>query len=162
MSEPCTPAELSLSVCICVYNGAGRIGAVLEALGAQTNHGPQWEVLVIDNASTDGTSAVVSAAFAAHLSARGRLLRQEQNGLMRAREMAAQEARGEVIVFVDDDNIPAPDYVERALDIMKSHPEAGVVGGRVEADWVGEPTPLGVAVAGAGILAVQRARLRGA
>ena len=99
----------SISVCICTCNGAERVGLVLEALAAQTDRSAGWEVLVVDNASRDDTGAVVQAAFAAHLPGRGRLVREERPGLMHARRRATDEARGATIVFLDDDNIPAPD-----------------------------------------------------
>jgi glycosyltransferase involved in cell wall biosynthesis len=137
----------SISVCICTYNGAERVGLVLEALAAQTDRSSAWEVLVIDNASRDGTGGVVLAAFAAHLPERGRIVREERPGLMHARRRATDEARGGTIVFLDDDNIPAPDYIERLRDILRQHPRVGVMGGRVEAEWLGEPTALGKAVA---------------
>jgi glycosyltransferase involved in cell wall biosynthesis len=136
-----------ISVCICTFNGADRIGLVLEALGRQTDQSSGWDVLVVDNASRDDTDGAVRAAFAAHLPQRGRLVREEQAGLMHARRKATQEARGEMVVFLDDDNIPAPDYIERLGEILLAHPRAGVLGGRVEAEWLGEPTPLGRAVA---------------
>jgi glycosyltransferase involved in cell wall biosynthesis len=142
-----SPPEILLSVCICTFNGAGRIGAVLAALGAQTSTSSDWEVLVIDNASTDGTAAVVEIEFQQRLPGRGRLVREEQPGLMHARKRATREALGSVLLFVDDDNLPAPDYVERALEVMARCPQAGVVGGRVEPEWLGQPTPLGLAVA---------------
>ena len=141
-------AHLPLSVCLCTYNGAGRVGEVLAALGGQNAPGADWEVVVVDNASTDDTTRVVEEGLARHVPGRGRCVRELQPGLMQARRRATAEARGRVILFVDDDNIPAPDYVAQALAIMARHPEAGVVGGRVEADWLGEPTPLGRAVAG--------------
>lgn len=136
-----------LSVCICTYNGALRIGEVLAALGAQQAPPDAWETIVIDNASTDDTPVIVDAALQQHLPGRSRCVRELKPGLMHARRRATAEARGAAIAFLDDDNIPAPDYISRALDVLRRHPEAGVIGGRVYADWVGEPSPLGRAVA---------------
>ena len=132
MAEPAPPTDLALSICICTYNGAARIGAVLEALSRQTRTHADWEVLVVDNASKDDTPAVVEAGFARHVPGRGRLVR---------------EARGALIAYLDDDNLPAPDFVERALEIMARHPEAGIIGGRVLPEWQGTPSPIGLLVA---------------
>ena len=137
----------ALTVCLCTYNGARRIGEVLEALGRQTRAAPDWEVLVIDNNSTDDTAAVVAAGLAAHLPGRGRIVRETQPGVTRARHRGAVEARGALLAYLDDDNVPAPDYVENALARMARHPEAGLMGGKVLADWIGTPTPLGARVA---------------
>lgn len=139
--------ELDVSVCICTYNGANRISEVLAALAAQTDASPRWEVVVIDNASTDNTSDVVRACFARGLQSRGRLLHEAQPGQMFARRAAARAARGEFVAFLDDDNVPASDYIERLRAFLPRHPRLGIVGGRVRASWIGEPTPIGRAVA---------------
>ncbi len=139
--------KIAVSVCICTFNGAERIGLVLEALGRQTAQSGDWEVIVVDNASRDETPTVVANAIAQYLPNRGRCVREDRAGLMHARRTASREARGDFIAFLDDDNVPATDYVERLLSILQRHPSVGVLGGRVWADWVGEPTELGKAVA---------------
>lgn len=139
--------RLHVSVCICTHNGAERIGLVLEALGGQTERSPRWEVVVVDNASKDGTAAVVAKSLSTCLPGRSRCVAEPQPGLMYARRTAVNEARGEFIAFLDDDNIPAPDYLERLLDLLVKQPRVGIFGGRVWPEWVGEAEPLGKAVA---------------
>jgi glycosyltransferase involved in cell wall biosynthesis len=136
-----------VSVCICTYNGAARIGDVLDALDRQTDTTPRWEIVVIDNASTDETATFVRRRFAARQDGRGRLLYEAQPGQMFARRAAAHAARGCFIAFLDDDNILAPNYIERLLDVLPRYPRLGIVGGRVRPAWVGEPTPIGRAIA---------------
>lgn len=139
--------DLRVSVCICAFNAADRIGLVLEALGAQTDQTARWDVVIVDNASRDGTAEVVEKAIAEYLPTRARCVSEPQPGLMYARRAATNEARGEFIAFLDDDNIPAADYLERLLEVLLLHPHAGILGGRVWPEWVGEPEPLGKAVA---------------
>lgn len=139
--------ELRVSVCICAFNAADRIGLVLEALGAQTDCTARWDVVVVDNASRDETAEVVAKGIAEFVPGRARCVLEPQPGLMYARRAATNEARGEFIAFLDDDNIPAPDYIERLLDVLCAHPHVGMFGGRVWPEWVGEPEPLGKAVA---------------
>lgn len=136
-----------LSVCICTFNGAARISEVLAALADQTEHGPDWEVLVVDNASTDATVDVVREAQGHFSAGRLRLVTEPQAGLMYARLRATREATAPFIAFLDDDNVPEKNYIEAVLVVLRSQPGAGVIGGKVTADWVGEPTPLGRAVA---------------
>lgn len=136
-----------LTVGICTYNGAERIGWVLEALGQQSRRANDWDVVVVDNASTDDTAAVVDNAMQLHLPGRGRRVLESQPGVMFARRRATLEARGELIAYLDDDNIPAPDYVENAIAVMRHYPETGIAGGKVLAQWLGAPTPLGEAAA---------------
>jgi glycosyltransferase involved in cell wall biosynthesis len=135
-----------VSICICTHNGAGRIRPVLEALAQQTAPAGSFEIVVIDNAGTDDTASVVGAFLAEHFGAAGRVIPEPQPGLSFARRRAVAEARGAIVCFLDDDNVAAPDYVEQAMAAFERHPRAGVVGGKVAADWQNEPTPLAVAV----------------
>jgi glycosyltransferase involved in cell wall biosynthesis len=136
-----------VSVAICTFNGASRIESVLAALACQTLDAGDWEVLVVDNASTDGTAAVAIRSIREHLGGRGRVVHEERPGLSFARARAAQESQGEILCFLDDDNIPAPNWVEMAVQAFAARPRAGVVGGKVLARWETKPTPLAEAVA---------------
>ncbi len=138
---------LEASVCICTFNGAQRIPLVLEALAAQDCPREDWEVLVIDNASTDGTGGVANRFIKEKLGGCGRVVREEQAGLSSARARAVREARGEIICFLDDDNIPAPDFVATVIQAFSERPQAGVIGGKVLPRWEVKPTPLAEAVA---------------
>ena len=148
---PEMPAEetraCKASVCICTYNGAQRIGAALEALVIQTQPKESWEVLVIDNASTDDTGEVADRFIKEKLGGCGRVAREEQPGLSYARARAAREAQGEIICFLDDDNIPAPGFVSAAIQAFAERPKAGVMGGKVLPRWEANPTPLAKTVA---------------
>ena len=140
--------SLAASVCICTYNGAGRIGDVLEALEAQTLPKELWEVVVIDNASTDRTGAVARRFFQESPFFHGRVLREEVPGQSSARRRAALESKGEILCFLDDDNIPAPDFVAAAVQAFAARPSVGALGGKVVPVWAKPPTPLALAVQG--------------
>ena len=98
-----------------------------------------WEVLVIDNASTDDTAAVAVANWPEQAPAALRVIDEPQAGLGHARVRAIREARHELISFLDDDNWAAPDWLERVESIFALHPEVGVCGGRSEAVTEIEP-----------------------
>ena len=138
---------MKASVCICTYNGASRVGLVIEALLAQTEPFDHWEVLVIDNASTDGTAGQASRWFQEKLNGRGRLVREDRPGLSFARARAAREAIGQIIVFLDDDNVPAPNFVANVIQAFAEFPRAGVIGGKFLPCWEVKPTALAEAVA---------------
>ena len=72
---------LAASVIICTYNGAARIAMVIEALALQTQASETWELLVIDNASTDDTGAVTERSLQEKLAGHGRVVREERPGL---------------------------------------------------------------------------------
>jgi glycosyltransferase involved in cell wall biosynthesis len=138
--------SLPATVAICTFNGAKRIEAVLAALVRQTVDVNDWEVVVIDNASTDCTGAIADRLIREKLGGRGRVVREEQPGLSFARARAAREARGEIICFLDDDNIPAPDFVKNTILAFQEHPQAGALGGKVLPVWESTPSALALAV----------------
>jgi len=140
---------LRATVAVCTYNGAERLPRVLAALERQTFLTESWEVVVVDNASTDETVSVVEGWLGrSDCRMSGRVVTEGNQGLSFARERAAREARGEVVCFVDDDNVPSPDWLELAVGAFARRVNAGVIGGKVEACWEAAPTPLAEAVAG--------------
>lgn len=121
-----------LTVAICAHNAETRIPMVLESLAAaRAETDFVWELLVVDNASTDRTSAIAEALCAKHRLPL-RLLQEPEAGLANARRTAACAARAEILCFLDDDNIVAPDYLKSALAFMHEHPGAGLAGALVE------------------------------
>jgi GT2 family glycosyltransferase len=136
---------LDLTVAICTHNNAPLLARTIERLEAQRADGVAWEVLVVDNACTDGTGEVLRAA-----AARGRIpmLRvhlEERLGLLHARRAAFFEARADLIAFVDDDCLLDADWVGALARFARAHPAAGAIGGRVEVLWELEPSPIVVA-----------------
>jgi glycosyltransferase involved in cell wall biosynthesis len=139
--------SLAASVCICTFNGAARVGDVLAALARQTVNQNAWELLVIDNASTDGTGDFVARFIQEKVGGLGRVVREEHPGTSFARARAAREARAEIICFLDDDNIPAPNFIAAVIQAFAERPKAGVIGGKVLPRWETKPTPLAEIVA---------------
>ena len=122
-----------LTVVICTYNGAARLPHVLEPLRSQVS--PErfdWELLVIDNNSSDCTAAVV-AQYQDNWpsSVPLRYAFEAEQGLAFARRRAIKTARGELLGFLDDDNLPAEDWVRSVWLFGQAHPEAGAYGSRV-------------------------------
>src|SRR6185437_8424396 len=104
-----------ISVIICCYNSATRLPETLKHLAAQ--HCPElnWELLIIDNASSDATSAEAPALWMQFGSTVPmRVIPEPTAGLSHARNKGVAEARHELILFCDDDNHFAPDYLHRA------------------------------------------------
>lgn len=114
-----------VSVIIPVWNGADRIAATLDALAAQTAAADLFEVIVVDNGSTDGTSDIVRGyAFV-------QLLHEPAPGSYRARNTALAQARGTYVLFTDGDCVPAPDWVEQAIAATKRDQGVGIWAGQV-------------------------------
>jgi GT2 family glycosyltransferase len=93
-----------ISVVVCTHNGASTLRACLAALEKQSH--PGYEVIVIDDGSTDTTAEIARAFPRVHYE------RQEHAGLGAARNRGAQLARGEVIAYTDDDCIPDEDWLK--------------------------------------------------
>jgi glycosyltransferase involved in cell wall biosynthesis len=125
--------SVDFSVAICTYNGGQRISPVLNRLMQQVKtEFLNWEILIIDNNSTDDTPSVVFH-YQAQLSSGFllRYIREKNQGLAFARNRAVLEAKGELIGFIDDDNLPALDWVAKAYQFGTKHHHVGAYGGRV-------------------------------
>ena len=111
------------SVIICCHNGATRLPKTLAHLMVQEPPMVPWEVLLIDNASTD-RSAAASSCWQ-NGSAPLRVIDESRPGVRYARERGLAEAKYEFLGFVDDDNWVARDWVRAAYDIISSDPMSG-------------------------------------
>lgn len=99
------------SVVIPVYNGAKTVAACLDGLAAQSAAPGSFEIVVVDDGSTDATAAAVRAWIARHPEHSARLARQPNAGQSAARNHGARLARGAVLLFTDADCVPAPGWV---------------------------------------------------
>jgi glycosyltransferase involved in cell wall biosynthesis len=117
------------SVVICTFNGAARIERVLVAL-AELNSGTAHEIILVDNRSTDGVATVAPAIWKqiGQQIVDFRVIVEPTPGLSAARRAGARAATREVVVFCDDDNLLAPDYLEVAASIMADE-TIGAAGG---------------------------------
>jgi len=115
-----------ISVVIPVWNSPMPIAKCLAAIGAQTYPSERYEVLVVDNGSTDDTASVVrSFPFVT-------LLSEPIASSYRARNLGLKAARGEYVAFTDADCIPDPDWLSAAAQAAQRYPGAGVLAGRIE------------------------------
>ncbi|QYY36320.1 glycosyltransferase [Ruficoccus sp. ZRK36] len=119
-----------ISVVICCYNSSERLPATLRHLQAQQDaDGIAWEVIVVDNASTDNTAAVAESIWSEKSITPLRIVHEPQAGLSYARARGAAAARYDIIALVDDDNWTPPHWLTTVEQIFRQHPEVGVVGG---------------------------------
>jgi glycosyltransferase involved in cell wall biosynthesis len=132
---------MDITVAICTYNGAEDVPEVLDHLHDQEGVDPiQWEVLVIDNNSTDSTASVVRQYQENwEREAPLRYAFEGRQGKSHAMERAVEEARGRWIAFLDDDNLPAPDWVAAAHRFAQAHPQAGAFGGQIHGQFETDP-----------------------
>ncbi|CAN5658230.1 N/A [soil metagenome] len=118
-----------VTVAICCHNSAARLPETLRHLQAQQNAGLlAWEVLVINNASSDTTPQAARSTWPASMATPLRIVDEPKAGLSQARIRAFREARYEVISFIDDDNWVPPNWVEQIDEFFRTHPEITALG----------------------------------
>jgi glycosyltransferase involved in cell wall biosynthesis len=120
-----------ITVALCTHNHADRLTRTLGDLGQLKSPASAWELLVIDNASTDTTPALLAASDWRPAGMEIRIVREEKLGLSNARNRALQEARGEYILFMDDDETPDPSWLTAHEQAMHEH-QPDALGGRIE------------------------------
>jgi len=120
-----------VSVIVCCYNSASRITATLQHLAAQVTNNINCEIIIVDNASTDNTQQTVKGVWAknAHTEIDLLIVNQPTPGLSFAREKGIAQARYNYMVFCDDDNWLATDYISTVFNLFNNHPKAAILGG---------------------------------
>lgn len=134
---------INFTVVVCTYNGAIRLFYVLDKLISQVipDHW-FWEIIVVDNNSTDQTASLVKQYQSQYSSIVPIYYTFEpQQGIAFARKRGIKLAKGEVIGFLDDDNIPSQTWVIDAYNFAQSHPHAGAYGSHIEAQYEINPPP---------------------
>ena len=105
-----------VSVITPMYNAEKLIAKTIESVQAQTYQ--NWEMVIVDDVSTDGGSKIVGEY--AQADSRIRYLRHESNqGVSKTRNTALQNARGQYVAFLDSDDLWKPDKLEKQLAFMK-------------------------------------------
>lgn len=130
-------ARLDVSVVICTHNRVETLGTAIESVMRQARSSGPFEVLVIDNASSDGTATRVAELDAPNL----RYIFEPRLGLCHARNRGWREAKGQYVAYLDDDAVAEPGWLRAVSDAFDRTPRPGVVGGRVEPIWEEAPPP---------------------
>ena len=132
----------AVSVAVCTLNGRNRVGMVLDRLAAQDIC--NFELILIDNNSTDGTSDYFEQHPATTIlrerGIRARVFREPRQGLLHARLRGMAEAQGPIVCFLDDDNLPSSDYLAQGLEFFRRHP-VSLACSRVSPAWATVPPP---------------------
>ncbi|NJK99012.1 MAG: glycosyltransferase family 2 protein [Spirulinaceae cyanobacterium RM2_2_10] len=126
-----------LTIAIPTFNGAARLPRLLACLRAQVDTDKlNWEIIIVDNNSTDNTADVIReyqqdwpTDVPLHYSFEPR------QGAAFARIRAVEEARGQLVGFLDDDNLPNERWVAAACDFADQHPQAGAIGSQIHPEY---------------------------
>jgi glycosyltransferase involved in cell wall biosynthesis len=135
-----TPNPILITVALCTHNHADRLQRTLDDLGRLDSPTRPWEIVVVDNGCTDGTPQMLAEPSWRPAGVPVRVVREMQLGLSNARNRALKEARGEYLLFVDDDETPDPQWLVACEREMLAHaPDA--LGGRIEVLFEGGDRP---------------------
>lgn len=129
---------MKLSVVLCTYNPRlDYLHRVMDGLNNQTLPKSEWELILVDNNSNNGFRAQIDLSWHPN----GQIIEEPKPGLTPARITGVRNAKAEVIVCVDDDNVLRNDYLENSLAFMQAHPEVGAVGGKSIPNFETQPPP---------------------
>ena len=143
-TEPGNGAECPPVVSVVTIFHNAPVGFFEEAIAsvlAQTEQ--RWELLLVDDGSTDQSPDVARRAVAANPE-RMRLLTHpdgSNRGMSASRNLGIQAARGEFVAFLDADDIYLPEKLERQIEVLRDHPDVGIVFGPTLHwwSWTGDP-----------------------
>ena len=119
-----------ISVIICTYNRERYIAQALERVSK--TECADYEILVVNNNSTDSSEAKIQAFMEANPAVPVRYFVETKQGLSNARNRGMAESRGDVFVFLDDDSLVQGDYLRTLDEYLTMNPQADAFGGRIE------------------------------
>jgi glucosyl-dolichyl phosphate glucuronosyltransferase len=129
MEKPITGEPLDVSIIVCTRNRAQSLRRMLESASKlQIPDGVLWELVVVDNGSSDATRDVV-IGFVDRLPVCH--VHEAEAGLSNARNRGVAEARGALILWTDDDVMVDPGWLAAYVEAAQRYPEAAFFGGRI-------------------------------
>ncbi|MEO1390547.1 MAG: glycosyltransferase family A protein [Cyanobacteria bacterium J06634_6] len=119
-----------LTLLICTFNGSRTIQQALESIANQSDVSKEkFEILVVDNASTDDTFRLATESIQ-QLDLSGRVIKEPKVGKINAFLTGVEAAEGELISIIDDDNFIEPGFIHYTLEIFDRYPQVGMTGSR--------------------------------
>lgn len=121
-----------LTVIICTYNRAKYIGGLLESVAANDLAKSAYEIVLVDNNCTDNTREICEAFATKHKDVNFRYVVEPEQGLSAARNKGIKEAKGDILVYIDDDALVDTDYLRTYAEWFAEHSETKACGGPIE------------------------------
>src|SRR5690349_2419425 len=127
-----------ISVVITTYNRANMLPATLEGLFAQEEGAVRYEIVIVDNNSTDNTREVVES-FRARGNSVLRYVFEPRQGVSQGRNAGVAAAQADIIAFTDDDVAPAPGWIAQIKRSFAEHKDVDFIGGKILPEWQSPP-----------------------
>ncbi|MES1222041.1 MAG: glycosyltransferase, partial [Bacteroidota bacterium] len=129
-------SPVKISVIICSYNRADYIVNAIDSLFHQSQPHQDYEVIVVDNNSSDNTPQLCKEYISSHKGYNIIYITETQQGASFARNTGAAIAKGEFLAFMDDDAIAEKDFIERIWKFFEKYPDANGLGGRITPKYI--------------------------
>ncbi|HOE62440.1 MAG TPA: glycosyltransferase family A protein [Candidatus Sumerlaeota bacterium] len=123
------------SIAICTYNRGSVIKHSIESALKLNFDKDKYEIIVVDNNSTDDTRQIVEGYISSNTNIR--IVEEKNQGASFARNRAYNEARGEYIIYIDDDAEMCPDYLKNLESVINEEEDVAAAGGPIEVGWLG-------------------------
>ena len=120
-----------LSVIICTYNRCEYLPPLFESLEGQTLSRNRFELIIIDNNSSDKTASMSREFLLKNPGLNGKYIFEEKPGLSHARNRGILESAGDILVFIDDDAQASPAYLENIVNYFDNHHDVQAGGGKI-------------------------------
>ena len=121
-----------ISIIICTYNREKYIRPLLESIAKNDYPTTDYEIVLVDNNCTDNTHGVCEQFAAAHKEVAFRYVIESEQGLSAARNKGIKEAKGDIIIYVDDDALVDSDYIRIYAEHFAANPDTMAAGGPIE------------------------------
>jgi glucosyl-dolichyl phosphate glucuronosyltransferase len=121
----------SISAVVCTYNRGSYIAKTIDSLLSQSLRRDLYEIIVVDNASTDDTASVVKN----YESEGVRYVYEPRQGLSYSRNTGFQQSRGDIVAYIDDDAMAHPDWLEKLLKAFSADAKIAAAGGKINPVW---------------------------
>jgi len=129
---------MKVSIIICTHNNLGSLRDTLSALEqVDISSGTEAEILLVNNASTDDTANFIETVKSRNMLCRP--LHEPKMGQVHARNLALSMAKGEIIIFTDDDVRPAPDWIEKLCARLSDGRADAIIGNISLAPYLARP-----------------------
>lgn len=130
---------VKISAIICTYNRSVYLSKAIESLINQSIMQDEYEIIIVDNRSTDQTKKIVENFSEKYKNIN--YVYEEIQGLSSARNKGAKTARGEYIAYLDDDAEACKEWLEKFIQIFDTFPGAACLGGKIEVLWPDNKRP---------------------
>ncbi len=120
-----------LSIIVCTYNREKYIGECLTCLAKQNVDKSQYEVLIVNNLSTDNTQKIVDEIIQKYPEISFLSFIEEKQGHTFARNRGIREAKGSILSFIDDDAFVEKTFCSAIIEFFKNHENASAIGGKI-------------------------------